>query len=68
VLWPGGGLPPYFNKLEAKWEVPSLPSTHWSNYRLQFYFPSLDNNVDTILQPVLQFGYNGVIGSTNYWT
>lgn len=64
-----GGTSPWFTILNARWVVPSNPSST-SNQTI-FYFPGLENTVGTlsIIQPVLQWGVAGspAFGG-NSWT
>src|SRR5450432_107082 len=54
----------FYNKLNAYWEVPSKPAV--AQYELLYYFPSFESNTE-IVQPVLQYGYNGDFGGLG-WT
>jgi hypothetical protein len=63
-------------QLGATWTVPSSPpnssykaicQTIGSYCQVLFFFPSLQSNAE-IVQPVLQYGYNGSFGSRTGWT
>lgn len=59
---PGGK----YRKITANWKVPPKPAGVYSGTRVYFSFPALFND-SYILQPVLQYGYNGQFGGS-YWT
>jgi len=56
-----------FSELSADWIVPDDPSSGYSGSTGPYYtFPGIWSN-EYILQPVLQYGGNGLYGG-NYWT
>jgi len=56
-----------FRYISARWVVPPYPGTPWtSGDHVLFFFPALENS-NTIIQPVLQYGYNNEFGGA-YWT
>ncbi len=63
-----------YRHLEAKWVVPSVPTGSYGSgapYEVYFTFPGLQpipGTIPVILQPVLQFGFNGGdIGESDSW-
>jgi hypothetical protein len=54
----------FYNHLYATWQVPAAPAQSGGVF---FIFPSLANQGQDIIQPVLQWGNNGLYGG-NYWT
>lgn len=56
-----------FRDISARWLVPPYPASPWtSGDHVLFFFPALQNS-NTIIQPVLQYGYNNEFGGA-YWT
>lgn len=59
----------WYKKITANWTVPAAPTAVYPNppqMRVYYTFPGLSNNY-YIIQPVLQYGYNGWFGG-RYWT
>lgn len=55
-----------FHSLTARWKVPPhLPSGSYSGTQTFYSFPGLQNGT-YIIQPVIQYGYNGRFGGS-YW-
>jgi hypothetical protein len=50
----------------ARWNAPANPLGSYSGVRVYYTFPGLWSN-EYIVQPVLQYGYNGYFGGS-YWT
>jgi hypothetical protein len=49
------------------WTVPSAPTTNTGSNQLIYIFEATSNDAQTdILQPVLQWGYNGVFGNSSW--
>lgn len=62
--WANAG--PY-KRIVADWQVPSAPpGTYGAAGKVYYTFPGLQSN-DYIIQPVLQYGNNGLYGGA-YWT
>jgi hypothetical protein len=62
-----GGLQ-YYNYLSADWTVPRNPVNKWPyNYQVLYFFPLFQSSGE-IIQPVLQYGYNGSFGGSNSWS
>lgn len=55
----------YFSDVAAHWKVPAAPSSY-SGEDVFYSFPGAQSN-EYILQPVLQYGYNGDFGG-QYWS
>ena len=55
-----------FRSLTAGWRVPAAPTGSYSGIQTYYSFPGL-RNADYIVQPVIQYGYNGAYGGS-YWT
>ena len=55
-----------FGKIAATWPVPPAPTSN--DGQILYFFPGFEdsNNVISIVQPVLQWGYNGIFGG-QYW-
>jgi len=53
-----------FRGLSARWDAPSNPTGSYSGVRVYYTFPGLVSTVEHpyIIQPVLQYGYNGLFG------
>jgi hypothetical protein len=56
-----------YGELTAQWVVPSAPTS--ADGEIIFYFPGMEDNNDivTIIQPVLQYGASSA-GGGNYWS
>ncbi len=64
-------LPPGNNyaQLTASWKVPTVPTGSYSGTQVFYSFPGIEDIDDPnpyIIQPVIQFGYNGLFGGS-YW-
>jgi hypothetical protein len=57
-----------YRRLEADWTVPAKPTGGYPPGRVYYTFPGLQRQPPYILQPVLQFGYNGAFGGIFVWT
>ncbi len=55
-----------FGTLTADWKVPAKPSGSYSGQEVYYTFPGLENS-SYIIQPVLQYGYNGDYGGS-FWS
>lgn len=56
-----------YHALTGRWKVPpDLPSGSYSGTQVFYSFPGLQNGT-YIIQPVIQYGYNGLFGGS-YWT
>lgn len=55
-----------YSEISARWVIPSDPLSGYSGDQVYYTFPGLMSS-EYILQPVLQYGYNGAYGG-NYWT
>jgi hypothetical protein len=55
-----------FHHLNATWKVPPVPSGSYSGTQVYYTFPGFQNGY-FIVQPVIQYGYNGDFGGS-YWT
>lgn len=55
-----------FHQLNAGWRVPPAPTGSYGGTDLYYSFPGLENG-SYIIQPVIQYGYNGDYGGS-YWT
>ena len=58
-----------YREITANWRVPAAPTGTYPappTVAVYYSFPGLENNY-YIIQPVLQYGYNGAFGG-NYWT
>ncbi len=59
---------PFPQTFTTSWTVPSLPTT-LNDGQVIFIFDGLeDSNLSMIMQPVLQYGYNGYTGNATSWT
>lgn len=56
-----------YRKLEAYWTVPAAPTGSYSGQQLYYSFPGLQSDEPAIIQPVIQYGYNGDFGGS-YWS
>jgi hypothetical protein len=54
----------FFKSMNARWIVPPAPLD--TGNKIVYFFPSFENDIPEIIQPVLQYGGNGVCGG-NYW-
>ncbi len=50
-----------FHQLNAGWRVPPAPAGSYSGTQTYYSFPGLENG-SYIIQPVVQYGYNGAFG------
>jgi hypothetical protein len=63
-----------FNQIYAEWYVPENPSYdpgYGYEGQLIYIFPAIEGTngiYNTILQPVLDWGYNGISGTGNFWS
>jgi len=55
-----------FKQITANSIVPTSPPNFYSGQKVYYTFPGLQND-GFIIQPVLQYGYNGLYGGS-YWT
>lgn len=58
--------PDWFHQLTAYWTVPAAPVGQYSGTQVFYSFPGLQS-ASYIIQPVVQYGYNGSFGGS-YWT
>lgn len=59
-----------WRSIEAKWVVASKPTASYDLYEVYYTFPGLQSQEEgdnVILQPVLQYGYNGGFGCISCW-
>jgi len=60
-----------FNTFSGYWKVPSAPSSSYSSSQVAYLFIDLLNgprsSANIIIQPVLQYGYNGYYAGCNCW-
>jgi hypothetical protein len=55
-----------YGSLTARWNAPANPGGSYSGTKVYYTFPGFWTD-DYIMQPVLQYGYNGLFGGS-YWT
>jgi hypothetical protein len=55
-----------FRSITAGWRVPAAPAGTYSGRNLYYSFPGMEN-ATYIIQPVIQYGYNGDYGGS-FWT
>ncbi len=56
-----------YRTFSAMWLVPDKPESTYTGNSLMFLWPGLEDSLGVLLQPVLQYGYNGAGGRT-YWS
>jgi len=56
----------WYQSLAADWKVPDNPVGSYSGTQVYYTFPGLESNA-YIIQPVIQYGYNGYFGGS-FWT
>ena len=55
-----------FSQISANWTVPAKPFSAYSSAQVYYSFPGLRNS-SYVLQPVIQYGVGGGIGSSTQW-
>lgn len=67
VEWASYALPTGndFHQITTGWRVPPVPSGGYSGTQTFYSFPGLENG-SYILQPVIQYGYNGKFGGSHW--